>query len=105
MNKSQQRTDLLELAWGIIANAGSGDWERESKEWQDAAIRWRDIYFGSLKRVSKASSELPNSNRPPECIERPELQKCKCGHSKQGHTWKGSGCAVTGCDCEYFFAS
>jgi hypothetical protein len=32
----------LELAWGIIANAAGGDWTKESKEWQDAAARWRD---------------------------------------------------------------
>jgi hypothetical protein len=30
------------------------------------------------------------------------LDKCKCGHSRQGHTWKGSGCAVTDCDCKAF---
>lgn len=59
------KTDLLEIAWGIIANAGGGDWEKESKEWQDAAIRWRDTYFGSLSKVSKMSSEHPNVNRQP----------------------------------------
>jgi hypothetical protein len=38
--------DEMELAWGIIANAGgNGDWSKESKEWQGAAQRWRDRYF------------------------------------------------------------
>jgi hypothetical protein len=38
--------DEMELAWGIIANAGgNGDWSKESKEWQDAAQRWRGRYF------------------------------------------------------------
>ena len=34
--------ELIELAWGIIANAGHGNWENESVEWQEAAFRWRD---------------------------------------------------------------
>ena len=32
---------LLEEAWGIIANAGGGDWKKEAPEWHAAAIRWR----------------------------------------------------------------
>lgn len=34
--------DELELAWGIIANAGGGDWTRETPDWQKAAAAWRD---------------------------------------------------------------
>jgi hypothetical protein len=37
-------TDLPEVAWIIIANAGGGDWTKETPEWQEAAIRWRDAY-------------------------------------------------------------
>lgn len=44
------KDDLLEYAWGIIANAGGGDWERESKVWQGAAARWRTDYFKLLDR-------------------------------------------------------
>jgi hypothetical protein len=40
--------DLTEAAWGIIANAGSGDWSRETPEWQEAAARWRDAYHATL---------------------------------------------------------
>jgi hypothetical protein len=40
--------DLLETAWGIIANAGGGDWTRETPDWQDAAARWRDRYHATL---------------------------------------------------------
>lgn len=39
---------LLELAWGVIANAGGGNWELETTEWQGAAAVWRDQYFASL---------------------------------------------------------
>jgi hypothetical protein len=34
--------DGLELAWGLIANAGEGNWDRETPEWKAAAERWRD---------------------------------------------------------------
>lgn len=33
--------ELLELAWGVIANV---DWDNASEEWLDAAMRWRDNY-------------------------------------------------------------
>ena len=61
----REGTELLELAWGIIANAGGGDWDKESKKWQDAAIRWRDRYFNSLKQISKESGDQPNAHRAP----------------------------------------
>jgi len=34
--------DGMEEAWGIIANAGGGNWETQTKEWQEAAANWRD---------------------------------------------------------------
>lgn len=39
---------LLELAWGVIANAGGGDWTKETPEWQEAAALWRDNWFGKV---------------------------------------------------------
>ena len=36
--------ELLKEAWGIIANAGGGNWGRESKEWQEAAAKFRDEF-------------------------------------------------------------
>jgi hypothetical protein len=35
--------DSLEAAWGIIANASSGDWGAQDEMWVDAAERWRDF--------------------------------------------------------------
>lgn len=35
---------LLEQAWGIIANAGDGNWGKETREWVDAACDFRDKY-------------------------------------------------------------
>jgi hypothetical protein len=40
--------DLLEAAWGIIANANGGNWEDADPEWRAAAIRWRDAYHETL---------------------------------------------------------
>lgn len=37
--------DMLEQAWGIIANAGGGNWDNETPEWRRAAERWRDEVF------------------------------------------------------------
>lgn len=34
--------DRLEYAWTIIANAGGGDWTKETKDWRHAAAKWRD---------------------------------------------------------------
>lgn len=45
---------LLEAAWGLIANAGEGDWEREHAEWREAAARWRDRYHEWLKEHGHA---------------------------------------------------
>ena len=44
--------ELLEIAWGVIANAGEGNWSKESEDWQGAAIRWRDDYFGFLDGIT-----------------------------------------------------
>ncbi|MFI5230756.1 MAG: hypothetical protein ACHQWU_16920 [Gemmatimonadales bacterium] len=41
--------DLLEAAWGLIANAGGSNWSLESRDWQDAAARWRDKYYARLE--------------------------------------------------------
>lgn len=55
MTGAQERLDraeeLLETAWGIIANAGwdewSGDYQQPKSEgWLDATLRWRRDYFG-----------------------------------------------------------
>lgn len=40
--------DLLELAWGIIANAWEGNWDQAPAEWLAAAQRWRDRYHAGL---------------------------------------------------------
>jgi hypothetical protein len=51
--------DLLETAWGIIANAWGGDWERAGEDWRKAAERWRDDYHKQLPPVSDDKAEAP----------------------------------------------
>lgn len=53
----EQLVDLLETAWGVIANACGGNWKFESKDWQAAAARFRDRYHAVLDaRRSRATS-------------------------------------------------
>ena len=43
--------DLLEVAWGIIANAYGGDWDlAQNKDWKPAAEEWRDNYHKTLNK-------------------------------------------------------
>ena len=35
----------MELAWGIIANAYGGNWDKADPGWRDAATRWRDEHW------------------------------------------------------------
>lgn len=45
----ESNEDLLESAWGIIANACDGDWDKASNPgWKPAAERWRDKYHLTL---------------------------------------------------------
>jgi len=41
--------DLLEAAWGIIANAGNDAWSGKIRDWLPTAERWRDEYFAWKK--------------------------------------------------------
>ena len=36
--------NMLDTAWGIIANAGQGNWKTQTEEWQKCAEQWRDEY-------------------------------------------------------------
>lgn len=46
---TEQPDDLLYEAWGVIANAS--DWivdSEQARQWQAAAIRWRDRWHATL---------------------------------------------------------
>lgn len=50
-------TLLVHHAWTIIANAGGGDWERESPEWAAAARAWRDDFHAWLDAAPVRAAE------------------------------------------------
>jgi len=47
---------LLEAAWGLIANANEGDWDKATLEWKEAEEKWRDEYFKEIT-MSKETME------------------------------------------------
>ena len=49
--------DQLEAAWGIIANAGGGNWKTQTKPWQKAANKWRNNYNALVKRCRVFGTE------------------------------------------------
>lgn len=38
----------LEKAWGLIANAGGGDWDSQDPAWKAAAETWRDTHWSDI---------------------------------------------------------
>ena len=51
--------DLIEAAWGLIANANGGDWSSATDEWREAAEQWRDGFHDWLDAaVSKEAAGL-----------------------------------------------
>lgn len=41
--------DFAEWGWTIIANANGGNWETASKEWQEAAAKYRDQFHNEIR--------------------------------------------------------
>ena len=41
--ENERLKDQLESAWGIIANANEGDWDKALPTCKEAAERWRDL--------------------------------------------------------------
>lgn len=52
---SKQRVKELDEAanmlWVVLANVSGSDWSKQSKEWQEAAAKWRDNYFKKRKEL------------------------------------------------------
>jgi hypothetical protein len=47
--------DFAEWGFAIIANAGGGNWEKESKDWQEAAAKYRDDFFNRIRNYDGLS--------------------------------------------------
>lgn len=58
---TEETNELLDWAWTILANAGGGDWTKESKDWQGAVVKWRDEYHKNLSERRKTD---PQCNLP-----------------------------------------
>lgn len=55
--KLEQSGSLLDMAWGLLANAYGGSWEKATPEWQQMAAKWRDQYFA--ERGNPADVQQP----------------------------------------------
>ena len=55
LNKSETYKQInkneLEIAWGIIANASGGDWDKESEMWRKAAIEFGERNGFRAKKI------------------------------------------------------
>jgi hypothetical protein len=63
-----EHTDLGSLAWGLIANAYDGDWNRAEKTnpgWKEAAEEWRDRYHAMIRQEMKDLSREPQNEESP----------------------------------------
>ncbi len=49
--------ELLELAWGLIANAYGGNWNEAPDDWREAAERWRDRWHAELREHGVVAEE------------------------------------------------
>jgi 6,7-dimethyl-8-ribityllumazine synthase len=76
----------MELAWGVIASAAGGAWDREGPQWADAAARWRDEHWHkALDRNlvpaddarDRAEQRFAASTPPPEGT-RPTTEEIAC---------------------------
>jgi hypothetical protein len=72
--------DLLAEAWGVIANVNRGRWGDQSKEWVEAAERWRDKWFQESSQRRTISNDIVtpahlDKTALPENPERTRLQQ------------------------------
>lgn len=53
-SEAEGNSEMMEAAWGLIANAYGGDWNKasEASGWKVAAERWRDHYHGASRGTS-----------------------------------------------------
>jgi hypothetical protein len=52
--------DLVEYAWGIIANVSGSDWTLQNDVWQGAAAKWRDQYHQFLAGNYEEGDDEPD---------------------------------------------
>jgi hypothetical protein len=60
MSNDWPEASMLEAAWGIIANAGGGNWDTQTPEWQEAAKKWREAYH---RTTGVGATDNPEESR------------------------------------------
>jgi hypothetical protein len=45
--------NVAEMLWVVLANVSEGDWTKQTKEWQEAAAKWRDNYLNAISNLKK----------------------------------------------------
>lgn len=76
--------DCAEYGWTIIANASGGNWELESKDWQKAAVKFRDEnYYPCLSLLPRS---MPIAAQHPDCMKcgKPIYQGVLCAQCHSG---------------------
>ena len=70
-----KEAELIEYAWTILADAGGGDWEKETPDWKGAAAKWRDEYFAYSKERSSKQKNVVDLSTYPEDFQEWAIRK------------------------------
>ncbi len=54
--------DLVDDAWGLLANVSGGRWEEQAPEWQEAMKRWRDEYHKTFPATHDTGMNVAVAN-------------------------------------------
>jgi len=61
--------ESAEMLWNCLANVNEGNWGRQTQEWQEAACRWRSVYFEALRQVNAYLAQKQEVKLPEEIAE------------------------------------
>lgn len=56
--RCKELEQAAEMLWVTLAHVSGGDWTKQTKEWQEAVVRWRDNYFKVIKSDSPPDTAL-----------------------------------------------
>lgn len=52
----EKMKDVGEFLWIVVANVSGGNWENQTKEWQEAAARARDTYHKCCSEMNRKTA-------------------------------------------------
>lgn len=50
--------DIIELAWGVIANANGGNWDTATDEWKQLAWEVEKGYYTNIRKVPEVVDQI-----------------------------------------------